>query len=135
MTCDLIWCTDMYHSSGKTFDYSHPMYANTVHATSVRSDKKDPRLVILLKKLQTLKREVKRVPSLVEWEQCLHGILRTGKKLSEFVENTDHYHSSTGAPHPVTPPVVLYDAALRKKMHMDYFKLIQTALQSGPMAG
>ena len=35
----------------------------------------------------------------------------------------------------VATQVVLYDAALRTKMHMDYFKLIQTALQSGPMAG
>ena len=74
----------------------------------MRSDKKDPRLVILLKKLQTLKREVQRVPSLVEWEQCLNGILRTGRKLSEFVQNTDHSGTGQGTllqTPPVTPPV------------------------------
>ena len=38
-----------------------------------------------------LKREVPRVPSLVEWEQCLNGITRTIRKLSEFVANTDLY--------------------------------------------
>ena len=71
--------------------------------------------------------------------------------MSEFVKNTDHNEEAQlykkeqepispayplkNAMKPLTSPVILYDTVLRKKMHKDYFTLIQTALQSGPMSG
>ena len=77
------------------------LWDNPAYGPTAKSDKKDPRLIILLKKIKTLAREVPRVPSLKEWEQCLHGIVRTNRKLSQFVQNTDHQQQQLKQQHEV----------------------------------
>ena len=70
------------HMPGGSDEYRSMAFSDTSAAGSGASEPpqhtpaEDPRVRILLEKLVALRREVPRVPTAVEWDQCLRGIVK-----------------------------------------------------------